>query len=734
MFLNAFMLAGLFAVASPVVIHLLRRTPPRPLKWAATRFLKKAHAANKNRMRVQDLLLLILRCLIVALLALAMARPVLGGWIGSLFAATGVGSRRAIILLDTSLSMQQVDGASPLIDQAKQAARSIVSGLPVGSTAAVWRFDSRVDPVIAEPIGTMSAVTNAIDTTSATDRGTDLTSALDRAMSTGTPARPVDVFVITDMQRRAFLGSTEGGSMESFSQRISAAQGSARVTFVPVGSIERAIRPNLAVSSVELVDGIATTSRPLRIRVGVSNFDQAEVRDVKVRITLRKLSAGDDAGSTKTAMTLDQRVIGSIAAGQTGSAWLLVKINEPGEHLLTASIDGDSLQADDSASLLVNVSSRFRIGLVSNASTQSPPPPEASSFFLRQALAAMNPRTVNASDDSSRAVAVTPLSSSELGLGDLSAFDAVFVMDRQELAAGLSQQLLAYVDQGGTLVFVPPPTLTARGIEPALRAGLLPASVGGLRQNLTAELDAAALDHPLVSIWKNSDSGGINAVRIASRFDLTPAAGARVVLRTSDGNPFMVEQTIGRGLVVMFAGGLDRASSNLPVRPGVFVPLIARVIAYGQSTKAQGLNARLGDWATLNLGEVDQTSAIQLTGPDGAAGPTSFDAPVRVIGGRFVAQSDEARQAGVYRWQRGGRSSAVVNLVRDPEESDTTILGSSDRSLLTRSGAAELSGSRASDRQRGFEFAGLLLVVLVLLGATEMYLAKRFTPSGGATK
>src|SRR4026209_1348869 len=74
-FLNPIMLAGLAAISVPIIIHLLNRRKFHKVVWAAMRFLQTSVEQNQRRMRVEDMILLALRCLLVALLALALARP-----------------------------------------------------------------------------------------------------------------------------------------------------------------------------------------------------------------------------------------------------------------------------------------------------------------------------------------------------------------------------------------------------------------------------------------------------------------------------------------------------------------------------------------------------------------------------------------------------------------------------------------------------------------------------------
>ena len=74
---GALALAGCLAIAIPILIHLLWRQRRKPIEWAAMRFLLEAYRRHRRRLRAEQLLLLLVRCLILALLGFALARPLL---------------------------------------------------------------------------------------------------------------------------------------------------------------------------------------------------------------------------------------------------------------------------------------------------------------------------------------------------------------------------------------------------------------------------------------------------------------------------------------------------------------------------------------------------------------------------------------------------------------------------------------------------------------------------------
>lgn len=75
--LNSFALFAAAAVIVPIIVHLRKRRKNRVVDWPAMQFLSRTMASRRRGLRLEEFLLLLLRCLIVLLFAFAMARPVI---------------------------------------------------------------------------------------------------------------------------------------------------------------------------------------------------------------------------------------------------------------------------------------------------------------------------------------------------------------------------------------------------------------------------------------------------------------------------------------------------------------------------------------------------------------------------------------------------------------------------------------------------------------------------------
>jgi hypothetical protein len=122
-------LYGLFLLAIPILIHFLNFRKSKTIYFSSLRFIEEVNSTYRKRNRLEDLLMLLLRLLALALLILAFAQPVIpprNSKTTGPSAVTGV-------FVDNSLSMELSEQGEPLLGTAKKKAREIVSALPAGS-------------------------------------------------------------------------------------------------------------------------------------------------------------------------------------------------------------------------------------------------------------------------------------------------------------------------------------------------------------------------------------------------------------------------------------------------------------------------------------------------------------------------------------------------------------------------------------------------------------------------
>ena len=138
-FLTAGLAAGAAMAAIPVILHLFMRQTPKHVMFPAVRLIRERQRRSKKRMRIKNWLLLLARMVLVALMALALARPSLYSQVplGSESQPTALG-----LVFDTSLSMDFKEKDKTRLDEAKERAREILGKLP--DSSQVFVVDSSV--------------------------------------------------------------------------------------------------------------------------------------------------------------------------------------------------------------------------------------------------------------------------------------------------------------------------------------------------------------------------------------------------------------------------------------------------------------------------------------------------------------------------------------------------------------------------------------------------------------
>src|SRR5260221_919033 len=104
---------GLFAVALPILVRLFNQRRPRPLAFGAIEFVLRSQRQKARRLRLRQILLLALRCLLIAAVALALSRPSLRP--KGVLAAQTSGPQATALGLDASLSMRYRIGSKTLL-------------------------------------------------------------------------------------------------------------------------------------------------------------------------------------------------------------------------------------------------------------------------------------------------------------------------------------------------------------------------------------------------------------------------------------------------------------------------------------------------------------------------------------------------------------------------------------------------------------------------------------------
>ena len=696
MFLHPLMLAGLAAVASPVLIHLLSRSRYVDVTWAAMRFLRLAEDRNRRRLRMADLLLLALRCGLLALLALAAAGPVLRR-----LAPAGRGTVTAVLVIDGSASMTGTDGVASRFDHAKAAAARLIGDLPAGSSVAVLVASDTVAPLIPSPTRDLTLARKLIADAVVTDRATDLLPAIRAAVDVLRPvqgAREIDV--ITDGQRSGWA------QMDAVTAVLRAAPDIAtRVVLVGPN-----VAANVGVADLRPAGDLTPAGRPLRFDATVTNYGTEPVTGLHVRLSV-------DGDPPSAEATVDH-----LPAGESRVAPLYARLPTAGPHAVTATLPPDRMPADDRRTIIVRGLDRLRVLLVDGDPTDRSD--RSAAAYLRAALLPIPPDR-----RADYFVQVTTIPAAALAATRLDDYAVACCAGVPPAAA--ADSLAAYVCGGGGLIIFPSDAATDGSLA-ALH--LLPATLGSVHGDAAhpLPLSAGPFNHPIAAMWNDPANGNPAAAQIYRAATLAPdpvttadAGSPRVILRFADGSPFAVERSFGKGRSILFAIAADTTASDLPDRGGLFVPLMYRCLAAVVNRADEPLNVTVGQPLVAAAAVADAGAPVSIRTPTGTA-----DTTVTLAGDAASFRYDATDRAGPYAATVGGVTTRFAAHL-DPAESNLDGLNATDRAKLADVATVSdgTTPAAVSGRAATGGAAVPLLLVALALAVAEPFVANRFSGS-----
>lgn len=658
-FLFPAVLGGLAAVSIPIAIHLLNKFRVRNIDWAAMRFLIDSVRKNERRLKIEDLILLLLRCLLVIVVVVAFARPVTKALLSQ---GDATGPVAAVVLLDNSASMLQSDGVETHFDEAKKAIREWLDLRDAHSLAALYLVSNRTEEVLAKPEPDFALFRKMLEIAPISDRGTDLAQGVRlayQALKTVT-GRPREIRIYTDDQTCAW------SQIEDIRKL---AQDNPDIHLKPV-IIGKKSEDNLGILALSAEGGVPAARQPCRFRVEVGNYGATPAVGVRVSLSI------DDGAIA------DEKIISQIAPGATETIDLLVNFPDPGYHVVTATIPPDALAIDNQRTAAVDVVSHMNVLVVEGGVAENTI--DRDGYFLTNALMPL-PR-----EQAVRYyLGVTFAQPSGLDKAAITDCEAVFLCNPGNISPSAAQALHDYIVSGGNLVVFPGSrTDVEQWRQNTVWWDLLPAQLAAAKQsdneNKSITWQSSDFEHPITSLWNDPSQGDLGTVRFGEYFPLTPkpaspdekksGAGSAthgtpaVVVRFTNGDPSVVEWQYGAGRVVLFNSTATPEWNNLPLHPA-FVPLMQRLMGY--------LNRKNETRLVLATGEpFRKTVPMEWQGKDFSVQGPGKDAVRRTVGqiesdgSQAVIQYSGTEKVGAYHVFVGNDLAAVFAVQLDPAESD----------------------------------------------------------------
>lgn len=681
---------GAGAMAVPILIHLLARRRFKRIRWAAMEFLIDAERRNRRRIRMEEWILLALRCLAVLLLGLLVARPFLspGAW-----ASTWGGTRRTerIILLDDSFSMGlSKDGDSPFARSKAATARLVESFRQETPDDAVTilRTTAPSAPVVlgayldAEQVQGILARVEAL---SVSQRSMDLGGVVKAAaelLERDAGIVDASLYVVSDFQRRDWASETAGSGargdrgvmdpLRAWQDR----KRSLRVYLINLGE-ENAV--NDAVVALGLRGGRPVAGTTHMIEAQVAHFGPGSIGPVPILVEVGQRAQ-------------EPRTLERLGAFQPATISMESQFLRAGDESVRVELPPDALPIDNVRYSAVDVVSSIRVLIVNGE-------PSADEYEDEVALlrTALRPEGEVFSGHE-----VTVVDEAAFDGTPLSTFHAVILANVHRLSEPAIESLERFVRAGGgVMVFlgdqVDPSAYNVTLFRDG--SGFLPVAIGEVvHLDAPTRLVVADRLHPaLGAVASGDDPLGLgqiaffdfyksilpgqpeNAAEDNNDDEAANVGRAAVIARFTDpdSSPALVERRFGEGRVLLVTTTADK-EWNLWADHPTYLPIITELLRH---LTARG--SRQGDFIVgspielpVEPGKFEPTVAVRLPGY-----PNVPEATAAIVTDAQTQHSklrwEQSDAAGMYQFAlRGLDGSETVRLAAvnvEPTESNLTM-------------------------------------------------------------
>jgi len=585
-FLYPLFLAGIAAIGIPIVLHMVRQRTRKSVTFSSLMFVPATAPRFKNRSRIENVLLLILRCVIIGLLAFAFSRPFFPKPVSDKRVRP---AERTVLLLDTSASMRRTG----LWAQAVAEAQSVLQGAGRADSVCVMSFDQDTRVVMGfeqwdqlEPGQRALAGAEQISELSPGWARTNLGHALVAA------AEAIEDDEINDPQRsatarRIVLVSDlqQGSELEALG-----AYEWPKQTGLVVKSVRSGAATNAALQLITDRRDLGRTDANDLPRIRVANSSDAAAEQFQIN-WVDDTSARAPNEPTDVYVAPGRSVVVRAPATADG---------QPGRRLI---LTGDDHDFDNTLHVAPPLKQSVNILYIGS---DDPNDSKEMLFYARQAFGAtgaLAPRVVWRPGDKDIAVA------------EIAAADMIIVTDllkQQNITA-----LRRGIESGRTLLLVMKNADAAETL-----AGF--AQIDNVKVE-EAEVDRYAMlgriefTHPLFVPFSEPLFGDFTQIHFWKyrRINAADLPDARVLARFDSDDPALLEIPLGKGSLLVLTSGWRRADSQLALS-SKFVPLLYSILEYGGVHTRQQLQYFIGDSVPVRRSAAYEAANVRIRKPDGS--------------------------------------------------------------------------------------------------------------------
>jgi hypothetical protein len=439
-----FMIAGAALISAPIIIHLINRMRFRRVRWAAMEFLLKSQKRNRRRLIIEQLILLALRCALVALAGFLVARFI-GGTSGLFDRQRD--SMHLVVLDDTPSMNDRVKGEAKkkTFDTAKERVKQLAKDALLADSPQYLKLVrlSELDNVLfndrlnEDSVAKLNQKLDEMDRPSQVHvKPVEAVRWARQQINAGDVKQPQRFFhLVSDLRDSDWSGSDADNTTRELDGLTEAG---VRVLLLDVADPARAEgqpvvqnNDNLGISDLRPETRYAAKGMPVQFTLVARNYSAQMRKGVFLKVYVNGLERFE------ATQPID------LKPGESRHNFLLA-FNEPGFNQITATLTGPDVEGtgipdDDSRVAVIEVRDQLPV-LMIDGSDATPTTPK-DSYYLTTVF------------NVARGYQAVPKTAKDLEDLDLDQYPCVYLMNVAQLSDKAVKKLEDYVGRGGRIAF-----------------------------------------------------------------------------------------------------------------------------------------------------------------------------------------------------------------------------------------------------------------------------------------
>jgi hypothetical protein len=551
-FLNPLVLFGLIAASIPIIIHLLNLRKLKVIEFSSLQFLKEMQKNKMRKIRIKQILLLILRTLAIIFLVLSFSRPTIRN-----INLAGLGSEvknTIILVIDDTPSMSVEDKQGSYISQAKKLAEKILESSEEGDEIYLIRFsDLNILKENFEPVS-KNIAQREIENVEVKDISrtfVDVFLSVSKILDQ-TKNLSKEVYILTDFQK-----TNLPEDLSNLPKLDKSFDSNTRIYVFKIGEKEAF---NISIDSLQVLTKIFEMNKPVTITASLTNHSSENGVNVSSNLYFNDKKVA-------------QKGI-DIKSNSSGNFSFNGQIKEYGFNSGRLEIEDDDFLKDNFRYFNFFVPEKIKVLMVSENPNDL--------FFVNLVLS----QTVD--DNSEPVFSITQTSTQFFNSYKPENYD-ILIISSPEKIFNLNP-LKNFIQNGGRVVILPGINSSVISFSKAIESlGLNTINgVTGSKDTKSSFTRFREIDfnHPIFSgIFSEKVQKKIESPKIFQSFNYKPTLNGKEIISLENNYSFLIEEKIGNGVVLLFTSAIDLSWSELPLKP-IFVPMINRIALYANSNNS----------------------------------------------------------------------------------------------------------------------------------------------------